>query len=866
MLNGKDGARGTALNPTLRRLLDHCGFDRRFVRGTGAWLFDEAGRRFLDAHSQYGALALGHNHPAVLAAATDALSCSTPAMVQPYRAPSADALADGLAALTGLPYCWLGCTGAEVVEAAIKAVRRKTGRPGIVTAQGSYHGKTLGALAATAQPQHQQGFGPLPAGFVHLPFGDVAALADLLAQRASEIAAVLLEPIQGEHGVILPPPGYLPAVRHLCDQHGVALILDEIQTGLGRTGRLFAYEHEGVRPDILLLAKALGGGLFPLAACLFAEAFWDPDFALHQSSTFANNNIACAVGLRVLHELVPATGSGLVTAAAERGAQLQSHLATLPDRFPRSVAGVRGRGLFSAIDLQPSGPDDGFLFGYLSQAGLLSYAFAALLAQDSAVLVLPSLGGRHTLRIAPPLLVDRQQIDLLCQGLDAALQVFESRASAQLVRSLIATHPTDRGADRGADRSTQHSADRTALPAVLPPLHLPLPPPEPPRSAVETRRLRYAFLIHYSQPEDILTTDPKLADLDAGERAAYLRFLSALPAGCVLRAPVVRSRCGVEAEGFLIALPLLPSQMLRAGRRRVSAQIQRAVDLAARLGAQVVGLGGFTTPYSRRGLDVIGRGPTITTGNSLTAVMAVSALCRMAARLGRSLAGERVAVVGARGSVAALCARLLCRERPMQLVLFGNPGSPIDPLHALADSLREQAASARLDDGLPATAQPTEIRVAHDLHELPRCTLILTASGAGRPIIESRHVAPATILCDVARPADVSTEVRARRDVIVLDGGLVSLPDPSLRYGVGNLQGLPSGVQLACLCETVILALSDEKRDYGVGDEIPLPDADRVAQLATEHGFALAEPSQHGSLIAPRRSAPIPTVPTEQAA
>jgi acetylornithine/succinyldiaminopimelate/putrescine aminotransferase/predicted amino acid dehydrogenase len=854
MLNGKDGARGTALNPTLRRLLDHCGFDRRFVRGSGAWLFDGAGRRFLDAHSQYGALALGHNHPAVLAAATDALACSTPAMVQPYRAPSADALADALAALTGLPYCWLGCTGAEVVEAAIKAVRRKTGRPGIVTAQGSYHGKTLGALAATAQPQHQHGFGPLPAGFVHLPFGDAAALADLLAQRGSEIAAVLLEPIQGEHGVILPPPGYLPAVRRLCDQHGVALVLDEIQTGLGRTGRLFAYEHEAVRPDVLLLAKALGGGLFPLAACLFAEAFWDPDFALHQSSTFANNNIACTVGLRVLRELVPAMGPGLVTAAAERGAQLQRHLATLPARFPRSVAAVRGRGLFSAIDLQPAGPDDGFLFGYLSHGGLLSYAFAALLAQESGVLVLPSLGGRHTLRIAPPLLVDRQQIDLLCQGLDAALQVFESRASAQLVRGLLADRPFDQGNVNIAEH------------AVLPLLHLPLPPPEPPLPAVETRRRRYAFLIHYSQPADIVTTDPQLADLDAQERAAYLRFLSALPAGCVLRAPMVRSRRGLEAEGFLIALPLLPNQMLRAGRRRVSAQIQRAVDLAARLGAQVVGLGGFTTPYSRRGLDVIGRGPTITTGNSLTAVMAVAALCRTAARLGRSIAQERVAVVGARGSVAALCARLLCRERPAQLVLFGNPGSPIDPLHTLAASLRELTFSSRMSDGLPNAAQPTEIRVAHDLHELPDCTLILTASGAGRPIIDSRHVAPATILCDVARPPDVSADVRGRRDVIVLDGGLVSLPDPSLRYGIGNLQGLPSGVQLACLCETVILALSDERRDYGVGDEIPLPDADRVAHLATEHGFALADLSLNGSASAPRRSATIPAIPTEQAA
>lgn len=837
MWNGKGGPQGGALNPTLRRLLDHCGFDRRPVRGSGVWLFDAEGRRYLDAHAQYGALALGHNHPAVIAAARDALAAQIPAMVQPYRALQAEALATALATATGLPYCWLGSTGAEVVEAALKAVRRKTGRPGIVTALGSYHGKTLGALAATAQPQYQAGFGPLPDGFHPLPYGDSQALAALLQRRSDEIAAVLLEPIQGEGGVIIPPPGYLPAVRRLCDQHGVALILDEIQTGLGRTGALFAYEHEAIRPDVLLLAKALGGGLFPLAACLFAESFWDPDFALHQSSTFANNNIACAVGLAVLRELVPPDRPGLVAAAAERGAQLQRELATLPARFPRSVAAVRGRGLFAALDLHPTGSDDGFMLGYLCQQGLLAYALAALIAEESGVLILPSLGARHTLRIAPPLGIEASQIDLLCRALSAALQVLEVRDSARLARGIGATRPA-------------HAPSEVA---VSPPVHLPLPPPADEPSPVAGRRRRYAFLIHYSQPQDCVITDPLLADLDVGERAAYLRFLAGLPAGCVLRAPVVRSPRGVEAEGFLIAVPMLPSHMLRLGRRQVSAQIQRGVDLATRLGAQVVGLGGFTTPYSRRGLDVLGRGPAITTGNSLTAVMAVSTLCRTAARLGRRLSHERVAVVGARGSVGALCARLLHAEGPAELVLFGNPGSPLAPLHALADSL-QSAVTARQSQAT------TAIQIAEDRRALVECSLILTASGAGRPIVESHHVAPATVLCDVARPPDVAPEVRARRDVIVLDGGLVSLPDPTLRFGVGNLQGLPTGVQLACLCETIVLTLAGVERSVGVGDEIALADAQWVAQLAAEHGFGLAEvPPGHPAEWGIAQGAEIPT-------
>lgn len=841
MWNGNDGAEPGALNPTLRRLLDHCGFDRRFVRGSGAWLFDQAGRRFLDGHAQYGALALGHHHPAVLAAASAALTAGTPAMVQPYRALFAEDLAGALAQKTGLPYAWLGCTGAEVVEAAIKAVRRRSGRPGIITAQGSYHGKTLGALAATAQPMQQHGFGPLPSGFFPVPFGDAAALAQLLSQSGSSIAAVLLEPIQGESGVIVPPPGYLPTVRRLCDEHGVALILDEIQTGLGRSGRLFAYEHEQVRPDVLLLAKALGGGLFPLSACLFAAEHWDPDFGLHHSSTFANNNIACAVGLAVLQTLKPAQGAGVLDAAAEPAAMLQARLRRLPERFPRSVAAVRGRGLFAALDLQPTGDSDGFLLGYLSQQGLLSYAFAALLAQECGVLLLPSLSARHTLRIAPPLIVDVAQIELLCSALEHALPALEGRHSARLARGLGAT---------------RHSVAAPAAEAVLlPPVHLPLPPPITAAPGPGSQRRRYAFVIHYSQPQDMALTDPELADLDAGERAAYLRFMSALPAGCVLRTPLIRSRLGREAEGFLIALPLLPAQLLRAGRRRVSAQIQRAVDLAARLGADVVGLGGFTTPYSRRGLDVLGRGPAITTGNSLTALMAVAALIRAAASGGLHLSQQRVAIVGARGSVGALCARLLYRERPAQLYLVGKPASPLPPLYELAESLRTTA---------KALASPTEILVSADLQTLRSCRLILSASGAGRPIIESRHISPGSVLCDVARPADVSPEVRGRRDVIVLDGGLVALPDPSLRFGAGNLQGLPSGIQLACLSETILLALSGQARDVGVGDEIALSDAEWIAGLAAEHGFTLAEPAL--ALPPDWLVAAPPNAPTEQAA
>lgn len=819
-----DSAAPEVLNPTLRRLLNHCGFDRTWVRGDGVWLWDQDGRRFLDCYAQYGAVALGHASPAVSATVRLALDDGTPAMVQPYRALYAEALAAELRRLSGLHHCVLASSGAEVVEAAIKLTRSRSGRPLILSAEGSYHGKTLGALAATGQRQYARGFGPPPAGFARFEFGSLDALDRILTARGSETAAVLLEPIQGERGVIVPPAGYLRGVRELCTRHGVALILDEVQTGLGRTGRLFACEHEGVTPDLLLLSKALGGGLFPIGACLVAEPWWDASFALRHSSTFANNNIASRVALTVLREL---TDGGLITAAARTGELLQARLATMPERFPGSVAAVRGRGLFGAIELRPCGPQDGFFLGYFSHQGLLPYAVAAALAERAGVLVLPSLGSANVLRLAPPLVISDEELDSALDAIESVLALLEHRDGAAFARAIGAT-------------SARHEPPAPSL--RLPRLTLPLPEAEPEAEPAASPSVRptYAFVIHYTQLADVVTTDPTLSRLSPAELARYCEFAATMPAGVVLRPPPLRSRTGAIADGYIIAVGMLPEQMARVGRRRMSDEIKRAVDLAAALGASVVGLGGFTTPYSRRGLDVTGRGPAITTGNSLTALMAVEALVTTAASQGRSIGSARVAVVGARGSVGALCARLLAELGPSQLLLVGNPDSDPQPLAELATELAE---------GLGKNDKKS-IDIATDLRALAGCDLIVSATGAIRPILDRAALSPGTIICDVARPFDASPALRARPDLTIIDGGLVALPDPGLRFGAGNLQGLPTGVQLACLSETILLALSGVATDCGVGETIELATAHRIRALAHQHGFRLAAPLRDGQLLA----------------
>ena len=300
-----------ALNPTIKAMLAALGSDRTFVRGAGTRLFDDAGREYLDCWAQYGVLALGHNPPAVVAAVRDALAAGAPAFLQPYRAPHAEALAEELVrrAPPGLARCVFTNSGAETVEAAIKLTRVATGRTGVLSTEGGYHGSTYAAMAASGQPDYRDGFGPLPAGFDTVPYGDADALDARLARDGAEIAAFIVEPIQGRRGAHAPPAGYLARARAACTRHGVALVADEIQTGLGRTGTLFACEREAVAPDVLLVAKALGGGLFPLGACLASERLWSDDFALRHLSTFANNNLACLAGivtLRALDALLPA--------------------------------------------------------------------------------------------------------------------------------------------------------------------------------------------------------------------------------------------------------------------------------------------------------------------------------------------------------------------------------------------------------------------------------------------------------------------------------------------------------------------------------------------------------------------------------
>lgn len=367
----------------------------------GAWVTDVTGRRYLDFLSAYSALNFGHRHPELVAAAVAQLGRVT-LTSRAFHHDGLGRFCAELAQLTGTEMVLPMNTGAEAVESALKVARKwayevkrvPAGQAEIVVAGSNFHGRTISIVSFSTDETARAGFGPFTPGFVAVKYGDAAALADAITERT---AAVLLEPIQGEAGVIVPPDGYLTEARRLCDEAGVLLIADEIQSGLARTGTLLALDHERVRADLYTLGKALGGGIVPLSAVAGRRDVLGVLKPGEHGSTFGGNPLACAVGRAVIRLL--STGE-----YQRRSASLGAHLhARLGDLIGDGLAEVRGRGLWAGVDIAPGGLSGRMASDELAQRG---------------VLCKETHGA--TLRIAPPLTISREDLD---RGIDAIAAV-----------------------------------------------------------------------------------------------------------------------------------------------------------------------------------------------------------------------------------------------------------------------------------------------------------------------------------------------------------------------------------------------------------------------------------------------------------
>ncbi|MDL2337700.1 MAG: aspartate aminotransferase family protein [Pseudomonadota bacterium] len=412
------------LNTQMVRLLRAIGYDRHYVRAQGPYLFDEAGDRYLDLLSGWGVFAVGRNHPTVIGALRDVLELQLPDLVQLDVSVLSGLLAERLLRHTpgDISKLFFCNSGAEAVEAAIKFSRSTTKRARIVHCEHAFHGLTMGALSVTGEHIFQDGFGPLVPHCTAVPFSDLAALDAAL--RGRDVAAFIVEPIQGK-GVNIPDDDYLPEAARLCRKYGTLFVADEIQTGMGRTGKFFAVEHWGVEPDMVLMAKALSGGFVPVGAVAMRKPVMDAVFnridrAVVHGSTFSKNNMAMAAGLATLEVI---ESERLVEHAAALGGELIAELGARVERY-EFLKAVRGKGLMIALEFgAPRSLGLKAAWGALELAnkGLFSQMISIPLFKEHRILTQVAGHGMNVIKLLPPLVINGEDKAQIVSALDAVI-------------------------------------------------------------------------------------------------------------------------------------------------------------------------------------------------------------------------------------------------------------------------------------------------------------------------------------------------------------------------------------------------------------------------------------------------------------
>ena len=850
------------VNPQLGQLLEQLRLDKRYVWGRGATLCDAEGRRYLDAVAAFGALPFGHNPDEIWDALESVRRRGEPNLVQPSLLDAAGELAQRLVdrAPAGLHRCVFANSGAEAVEAALKMCRLATGRTKVVAARRGFHGKTLGALAVTGNPEYREGCATDDANTLFVDFGDAAGLRSMLERHKGEVACVLLEPIQGEGGVHGADAAYWSSVRALCDQHGALLVADEIQTGLGRTGRFLACESWEAAPDVITLAKALGGGLAPIGAVLANDRAYNDAFAEKHSSTFAGNTLACRAGLATL-DVLEKNGGRIIDEVRRNGAWLKRGLEKLQRSFPQLVTDVRGEGYLLGVEMQLERvrfPES--LLAVASEQELLAPLVASYLLNVEGVRVAPTLNGKSTVRIEPPLNFTRADCVRLLAALHRTLLAFQTGDTGHVLGRIFGEPIRRSRPSRGATR-------------------LDIRPGAGER--------KFAFLLHPTEAASFADFDPSLRRLSPETLDAVIGRTGGLMEPFLMSTARVRSRTGESIVGDFIAIPRTAAQLLDLPKADAVHEVRKALHLAKQRGAQMVGLGAFTSVVTRGGRALADEGLPLTSGNSFTAVASADAI-ELALRMrGDSLDnGLHLSVIGATGSIGRALAMLLA-GRVGRISLIGNPRGDEEIVASRLQTVAEdicQEMAKQLERGERFAPGSLGWRLKHEApssrrtHKalqsavarwrrlgLLQChrdakravqssDIVVAATNAVDAIVPHHAFKRGALVCDLAQPRNISRETAARRpDVQVIDGGVIAAPG---RPRLGGF-GLGEGEMFACMAETMLLTLAGEQRHASLGPDLKPTMLRFLRDSAEEHGFEVAQLKSFGRPWQPT-PAPLP--------
>ncbi|AJQ97179.1 ornithine/acetylornithine aminotransferase [Gynuella sunshinyii YC6258] len=853
------------LNIERTKLLELINFNKTIAKARGAYLYSDTGDVYLDFTSQFGAVPFGHN-PDFLWQTLIAQQAMEPGvMIQPFSTEGARKLSEMLVRFApgDLEYVTFGCTGAEVVEIAIKMAKAKTRRNAVLSTENSFHGKTMAAVLATGNSYYSECFYPASEAFAHVPYSDVEALENALASK--QYAAFIVEPIQGEGGMVVPQAGYLKVCEQLCRKYGTLLIVDEVQTGLGRTGKLFACDHENVEPDILLIAKALSGGLIPISACLANKRAWSKDFGQRHSATFANNHLAAMIGCKVMEKLTEEPD--ILDHVCQSGDYLHQQLTALISKFPAAFAAASGRGLMQGLVLKDWVDEESYLCPTISGQGFIVPLVSAYLLNRHHIFTMPTLNDNNVLRLQPNYLITHEEIDTLIHALDKVGTLITEGKFSELLRAAIGLKP------QSPQITTRPYRNQTIVPAG-------------------EKLGTFCFFVHPVTEMHTIDCMPGGRDAyDAIETEKVLNWLDnakslygdAAPAYYM---PCIPSANGGYVDGWLISSLLTPKDMMRLPKDEKNRLMDSYIDIAQEKGANVIGLGAFTSVITRSGTTVADCGTPVTTGNAFTALTSTDSVRQICQARDIDTGYMTLGIVGVSGSVGRLCfldigaefqkvclignARNLNNVEKLEVVagefilkLFtSNISSQLKPMFQTlveADINLNLINSFDIDQNndypgekfrqIYLTVQQKfrdhhgdlknfPLLLTNDIENtLPICDVVITATSNGEAFIQPELLAEGAIVCDVARPSDLQQEVRQKRaDITAYDGGLVQLP-AALRFGGPNIAELDLGVTLACLAETVILTMSQVKHSYSLGGVSSIEEARDVFQMALKHGF-----------------------------
>ncbi|UXI69106.1 aminotransferase class III-fold pyridoxal phosphate-dependent enzyme [Tahibacter amnicola] len=758
-------------------------------------------------------------------------------------------------------------------------------RPIFLALEKSFHGKLATSVQLTWNKNFRRAFQSLGLKTRFIAMNDAAALDRIAREEESELfdvgivdgkvalirrpwpqyAAFLLEPIQGEGGIHSVDVEFGRAIRAFCNQQDCPLIIDEIQSGMGRTGAFLASSQIGLRGDYYTLSKSLGGGLAKLSALLIRQDRYDTDFGLVHSSTFAEDDFSSGIALAVLEQLERDDGA-LYRQAAERGNALKRGLESLRDRYPDVIKDIRGRGLFLGLEFHPRDAAYSQILRTTDYADSLGYFIAGYLLRIEGIRIAPTGSSPNVLRFEPSVYLDDDAIARVVDALDRVCRILRAEDTLHLVFPLSSP-------ERALPRNEIREFGRGHI--------------EMPVAAAPIRPARkVAFINHLISPDWLRQVEPALAEMDDSELRRFVLNMAAVKKSAPYPAVRMRSPLGTAVDFILYPLCVASEQMgdwlVRADLEEIRDDIEERIESAREDGCEIAGLGMYTSIVTNNCTALTINEMGLTSGNALTVAMSLEALERAVADRGWDFAEMDVAIVGAAGNIASTYAAMLA-EKTTRLTLIGSgrdgsrariqktveaiydaawqsllqSGTP--PRGLVARLLEEPLVNEWLRQGAPRDAgrrlhEALVARHGHDpyirigtIDDIRRCQAVLCGANAPEPFLDAAVFAPDAVVCDVAVPHNVRAETLAGRpDVIYLQGGIVATPNgESLHPGARAYLG--AGQIYACMAETAVLGLSGHRGNYSYGSITP-QQVREIAALARLHGFGLADFKRGNSL------------------